>query len=1034
MTYKKLIFSSLLLLSGFLTAQNIPYWEDPAVIGVNKEAYHSTLMLPSLKDESAQVVSLNGMWSFFWSPNPDNIPENFYKDGFDSSQWDKISVPGNWETQGYGIPIYTNIDYPFYRNFPKVTDEPPKHYYSYLNRNPVGSYLTKINILPEMEGNRFYLHFEGVVSAMYLWVNGKMAGYSENSMSPAEFDITDLIRLGDNTIAVQVYQWSDGSYLEDQDMWRLSGIFRPVELWIRPQTNIQDYTIRTHPSDDFSSASFEAALTVRNCNKKREKNLSIEVLLWGLDKNGEEINLKLSEKIGTIAPKTEQTILLNSTLNNPCLWSAEKPNLYSVQIFLKQGKNILETFINHTGVRRIEIDGEVLLINNQPVKLKGVNRHEHHPRTGRFVDPLTLEKDLSLMKQANINMIRTSHYPNMPLFYELCDKYGFYVMTDANNESHGYGIGNRTLGDNPDWTLAHVDRAISMLHRDKNHPSVLFWSLGNEAGAGINAKIMADTIRALDPYRIVFYDSDRSVSDLYDDSYLSVERFKALADRITDRPVIMREYAHAMGNSVGNLQDYWDLFESRSDIAGAAIWEWADQGIAKKIDGSPLCYPEDPSRLLLMEDEYFAYGGDFGDEPNSGAFCIDGLIGADREPNPHYYEVKKVYQYIDFSFDGERKIKVKNKYWFTLLEEFDYFYEWVQDGIITERGWLNLSGDVLILPSLPRHADKEIFLNIYAKLKNKTLWASSGFSVAKEQFKINEIKESKLEASENKPSITESDNNIIISTENTTLKIDKHSGSLISWVIGERELLYDKLQPYFWKPANDNQRRNGYEQRLGAWRKAADELQVESINSYTKDGLAIVEFKIYLPVEANYELIYSVNGMGKIQVEASYTPLNSNIPLIPKFGMRVRLPNNMNKIRWYGRGEHENYPDRKTSAFVGVYEMETDEFKTDYTVPQDNANRSDVRWLSLSNDSNTSITITGLQPLCFRAWPYPEEELESAKHPFEISQYNYINLNIDLNIHGVGGNDAWGARTMEKYTIDGNLPYKYGFIVEYSEN
>lgn len=1033
MTFRKFLYYSVLLVPSIIVAQDLSYWEDPSVIGINKEAYHSTLTLPSKKGECDQIISLNGMWSFFWSKDPENIPENFFQEAYDYSKWDKISVPGNWQTQGYGLPIYTNMDYPFKRNHPRVTDIPPENYYSYLNRNPVGSYITTFYVTNEMVGKRFYLHFEGVGSAMYLWVNGQMVGYSQNSMSPAEFDITNFVRPGENSLAVQVYRWSDGSYIEDQDMWRLSGIFRPVELWIRPQTHIRDYTITVIPSDDFSSAQFETALSICNKSEKVVKNLSVQVLLWGVDKNGKKINVNISEKIGAVSPQTESLILLNAVLENPCLWSAEKPNLYNVRVLLKRGDDVLETFENHTGVRRVEIDGEVLLINNEPVKLKGVNRHEHHPRTGRYIDPVTLEIDLRLMKQANINMIRTSHYPDMPLFYELCDKYGFYVMTDANNESHGYGIGNKTLGDNPDWTLAHVDRAISMVQRDKNHPSVLFWSLGNEAGAGINSRIMADTIRAMDPNRVVFYDSDRSVSDLYDDSYLSVERFKALADRITDQPVIMREYAHAMGNAGGNLQDYWDLFESRSDIAGAAIWQWTDHGIARKIDGSPLSYPDDPSQLSLMAGEYFAYGGDFGDEPNYGPFSIDGLVGADRVPNPHYYEVRKVYESIDFLFDGGSEIKVKNKYWFTSLNEFDYFYEWIQNGIVAESGWLSVSDSIIIIPTSPPYADKETFLNISAKLRNETLWAPSGFTVAREQFAVSKFIKPVFEVTEEEPGISGTESEIIISAGSTIFRIDKESGSLVSWKYGGKELIFGKLEPYFWKPANDTQRRNGYEQRLGVWREASDNRLVKSVNYYLTEGIARVEFKMTLPVGADYMLIYSVNGKGQIMVEAAYAPVSGNIPLIPKFGMRVRFPLIMDNIRWYGRGEFENYPDRETSAFMGLYEMKLNDFVTDYTVPQDNANRCNTRWISLSDNNNATIKVSGLQPLCFRAWPYPEEELESAMHPFEISRYNFINLNIDLNIHGVGGNDAWGARTMDKYTINGNLPNEYGFIMEYSD-
>lgn len=1029
----KYIFIFTLLISLYsVEAQTVPDWENPAVIGINKEPYHSTLTLPSLKGESDQIVSLNGMWKFHWSKDPSTRPQHFYKNDFDSSDWDKIVVPGNWQMQGYGIPIYTNWTYPFKKDQPKVMGEPPRNYFSYENRNPVGSYLTTFQVTPRMADKRLYLHFEGVKSAMYVWVNGEKVGYSENSMSPAEFDITNFVKPGENRLAVEVYRWSDGSYLEDHDMWRFSGIFRPVELWIRPQTHIRDYTLTAIPSEDFSSADFNAAFHIRNLSESQTEDLSVEVCLIGEDKAGNEIKKNLTGQINLINAREEAEVLLNALLENPRLWSAEKPYLYNVDITLKQKDEVREQFRYHVGVRRGEVAGEVFLMNGQPVKLKGVNRHEHHPRTGRFVDTATLEKDLQLMKQANINMIRTSHYPSAPLFYELCDKYGFYVMTDANNESHDYGIGNKELGDNPDWTLAHVDRAISMVQRDKNHPSVLFWSLGNEAGSGLNARAMSDTIRALDPSRIVFYDSDRSVSDIYDDSYLSVERFLQLAERITDQPVIMREYAHAMGNSVGNLQDYWDLFESREDIAGAAIWEWIDHGIAKTIDASPQRYPENPAMLELQKNEFFAYGGDFGDQPNSGEFCIDGLVGANRVPNPHYYEVQKVYQYMNFTLENNSLVRVKNKYWFTGLDEFDYFYEWIVDGNVANSGWLAIKGETLSIPSISRSASQEVFLNVYAKLKQETVWAPAGFTVAKEQFLVHANDPSTLQAAGAEVKIKKSKNAIDITAGTSSFRIHPATGSLISWKAEGKELLFGELEPYFWKPANDNQRRNRYEQRLGAWRNAAADRMVNNVKSNIINGLAVVEINMSLPVGANYQLIYTINGEGKIQVQAYYHPEEGkNIPLMPKFGMRMRVPDTMDRITWYGKGEFENYPDRKTAAFVGLYDMDVDNFITNYTIPQDNSNRCEVRWFSLGNNEKV-VRITGLQPLCFRAWPYSEDDLETAKHPFEIPKYNFINVNIDLNIHGVGGNDAWGARTMDQYTIDGNLPYEYGFVMEYS--
>ncbi len=1011
-------------------AQTLPDWENPSVIGIQKEEYHCTLMLPSKQQECRDIISLNGKWKFHWSPDPSQRPADFYKNDFNVEQWDQIQVPGNWQMQGYDKPIYTNWAYPFKKDPPRVTSEPPRTYYSYGNRNPVGSYVTTFHVSPEMKGKRLFLHFGGVESAMYLWINGQRVGYSENSMSPAEFDVTSYVAQGTNRLAVEVYRWSDGSYLEDQDMWRLSGIFRPVELWVRPAIYLKDYTLTADLADDFQSAQIGVKAVIRNTSRSKGGRLTLEAIITGKDREGKTISEHLYGKVDALKQSSTTEVALSSIVYKPLLWSAEKPHLYEVTLRLKEKERIIESFQYHLGIRKIQADGEVFKVNGQPVKLKGVNRHEHHPRTGRYMDEFTMRKDLQLMKQANINMIRTSHYPQSPLLYELCDKYGFYVMDEANNESHDFGIGNKELGDNPAWTKAHVDRAVSLYQRDKNHPCVVFWSLGNEAGRGMNSRAMADTIRALDRSRLIYYDSDRSVSDVYDEGYLHPDKLKALGEKITDRPVFMREYAHAMGNSIGNLQEYWDVIEADAGIIGAAIWEWADHGIAKKKDGSPLKYGQHPNALSLEEDEFFAYGGDFGDVPNYGEFCIDGLIGADRVPHPHYYEVQKVYQYLGFTMPALDRIQLKNKYFFTSLDEFDYTYEWLDGGKIVGNGQLSLvDQSSLGIPRCPQ-TDGEVFLNVYARLKEPTLWADKGFPVAKEQFLFKPAKAESITGSGPDVRLEVQAEAIQIMAGPSTFRINLSDGALTGWEHEGKKVIQGVLEPYFWKPPNDNQKRSGYTKELGVWRDAARSRVVKAVKHTVKDRLAVIEMEIDLPaVGAGYQLRYTINGSGKVQVEASYQPLKENIPLIPKFGMRMRVPVASETITWYGRGAFENYPDRKQAALIGCYTEKLDQFVTDYVVPQDNANRCDVRWFTLGDGSKT-LKVTGLQPLCFRAWPYGEEDLEKAKHLYDLPVRNFINVNIDLNIHGVGGDDSWGAKTMGKYTNAGNAPYSYGFIME----
>ena len=1021
---KRNIVSLFLFITISASGQNMPDWENPAVIGINKEEYHATLTLPSGKSKCEEIVSLDGIWKFNWSPQPDIRPVDFYKNDFSVANWDDIVVPGNWQMQGYGMPIYSNWTYPFKKDQPRVMSEPPKEYFSYQNRNPVCSYVTTFQIPPGERDKRYYLHFAGVESAMYVWVNGEKVGYSQNSMSPAEFDVTSYVKPGENRLAVEVYRWSDGSYLEDQDMWRLSGIFRSVDLWIRPQIHIKDYTLTAELSDNFASAKVDMKVWLRNQSAKKVKNYEIEVLLKGRDNRGKEVEYKMAAPVKSLSPRSVNTFDLSCVLENPKLWSAEIPNLYDVKIVLRNNKGVQEQFSNHLGIRRMEVRGEVFYFNGKPIKMKGVNRHEHHPRTGRFVDRATLETDLRLMKQANINMIRTSHYPDDPLFYELCDIYGFYVMDEANQESHDYGLRNKELGDNPDWTLAHIDRAVSLVQRDKNHPCVLFWSLGNEGGHGINSLAMADTVRALDSTRIVFSDTDREISDIYDDGYLHPDRLRELAREVNDKPFFMREYAHAMGNSLGNFKEYWDVIETDKSILGGAIWEWANHGIAKKKDGSPLKYEANPASLQLEQDEFWAYGGDFGDYPNYGEFCIDGLIGANRVPQPHYYEVRKVYQNIDFKLEGASNVKLVNKHAFLSLNDFEYFYEFLNDGEIVKSVHIPVNAnDVLEIP-YNIEAEGEICLNVYAKLSKPTIWAKSGFVVAYEQFILQPKRQESINIKGNTPLVKNMAESIEVIVGHSVFVIDKLNGALISWKVNGKEVLYAPLEPYFWKPANDK--------RLGAWREAGKQRTVKRVITKMENGLAVVRVEMELPVGAAYVLTYLVNGEGKMQVEADYKPTKNNIPLIPKFGMRIQLPADMQQVEWYGRGEFENYPDRKTGALLGRYALSLSRFITDYPVPQDNANRCDVRWFSLKDGvGDRGIKVTGLQPLCFRAWPYTEKDIEKAKHPHELPQRDFIQVNIDLSIHGVGGNDSWGARTLDKYTIDGNHPYTYGFIMEY---
>ena len=993
---KGIICIALLCLSTITQAQESHDWENPHVLGINKLPYHATLQLPSKWKECKEIVSLDGQWKFHWSKDPDSRPADFYEEKYDVSGWDYITVPGNWQLQGFGKPIYVNMQYPFHRDRPNVTGEPAKDWYAYEHRNPVGSYVTFIDVTKEMLSKNLILHFGGVHSAMYVWVNGQKVGYSQNSMSPAEFDVTKYVREGKNKLAVEVYRWSDGSYLECQDMWRLSGIFREVQLWVRPLVHITDYKVEAIPNKDFSQFTVKAKISVCNTGRKTAKNLLTQLEIACQELHGVNVNPNHRNVTNCRIPKLRAGDTITVELNFPYesaphLWSAEKPWLYpyTLKLLSMKGSKDDEAFENHFGVKRVECVGEVFKINGKNVKLRGVNRHDHHPVTGRYVDDATYEKDIALMKQANINFLRTSHYPDREYLYELCDRWGIYVMDEANQESHGYGYANKVMGEDPDWKDAHVDRAVSLVQRDKNHPCVIFWSLGNEGGVGPNLKAMREAVVALDTIALPFCDTDRSQSDIYDDGYLSPEKLRTEAQKVSDRPFMMREYAHAMGNSMGNFQEYWDVIYNDSSICGAAIWDWVDQGLLKKDDNV---------------FEYWAYGGDFGDKPNDGAFCINGLVAPDRKPHPHYYEVQHVYQPLQFVREADGTISIINRDSFTDPSEYDITYDTIKVSF-------------------------EKYLNVSARLKEDKPWAKKGFVVASEQFQISNGLKSVRIYDGIAPEVKETPDGIIVSTNNNTITIDK-TGALASWIVDGAEMLKAPLEPYFWKPENDNQHAAGFARRLGVWRDAAAKRTVRSIKTNKNANTVSVTVDCSLPVGANYTLTYEFYEKGDVKVEADYKPTATDIPLIPKFGMRMRIPANFTNIEYFGRGPWENYPDRNRSAKLGYYDMPLSEFETEYIHPQDNGCRTDVRWFNISNRKST-LHIVGEQPLCIRAWDYGEEDLESATHPQDIPRGRFVNLNIDLNVHGVGGIDTWGQRTLPQYTIDGNKPYHYAFILEW---
>jgi len=1043
----------------------VPDWENPAIVGRNKVPAHAFMRpyervqnLRTGKD-SNRIQSLNGKWKFHWAGRLELRPKEFFNVEFDVSDWAGIDVPGNWQTQGYGRPIYSNIPYVFAKDQPRVTSEPPENYTNYFERNPVGSYKRRFVLDEGLQQKQVFIEFQAVKSAFYLWVNGNKVGYSQGSMTPAEFDITDYLVPGENDLAVEVYRWSDGSYLEDQDMWRFSGIFRDVNLIARPDVYVQDFQINTALKNDYKDA-----------------DLSIDFVLGSRPSDsatqGHQVQMSLLSPDGELIAKQTVPAELSQGISSGrleldvpdvSLWSAESPNLYSIVLaVLDSNGESLEYIPWSFGFREIKVEDSQFWVNGRSIKIKGVNRHEHHPRTGRYVDTETMELDMKLLKQGNFNLVRNSHYPNDHRWYALADRYGIYILDEANQESHGYDTRNTVLGDNPDWTLAHVDRAESMVQTNKNHSSIVIWSLGNEGGSGRNMRAMREAVLATDSSRPVLSDTDLSVSDFHDNGYRTTTNVYEWLEQAREagKPFIQREYAHAMGNSTGNLQEHWDIIYAEQDYVGAAIWDWVDQGLARLKNTAMVSYGSEPQQLELdHEREVWAYGGDFGDQPTDGEFLLNGIISPDRKPYPGYYEAKKVQQNVWFEKTSEPfAVKITNRFDFTDLSEYDLFWkvsdteDVLGDGVLTVTAQPGKTKLVRIPFDVSGGSEaRELLLELSARTKVEKLWALKGFEVAHQQFVVSPFRfRDSISAEGPALKIEQSDVAITVAGEQSTLVIDSATGELTSYRVGESELLVRPLAPYFWKPVNNNQARNKFIDRMAPWVRAAAYRQVSAVTVDQRDDNLVV-ITVLARLVANhalYTLTYLINGEGDVQVTGEYVPDAERIQhtFMPKFGMRVALDSSLSQIDWYGRGPFENYPDRKTAARIGNYQESLETFQVPYISATDSSNRSDVRIASLSND-DVRLTVEGLQPFNFRAWPYDESDLYAPmhgdgegqtvdliqrKHYYELPRRDFINVNLDLAIHGVGGDHSWGAKTMEKYHVRADRLLRFSFILKAS--
>lgn len=1030
-------------------------WEDPQITSINRQPSRATsYSYATIEDalagdrNTSRIQFLNGTWDFRYTENLSMAPKDFYKQRV--SGWDTIPVPSNWEMLGYDIPIYKSAVYPFRPVNPPFV---PKDY------NGVGSYQKVFTVPQDWEDMVITLHFGAVSSAFQVWLNGAFLGYGEDSFLPSEFNITPYLKEGENVLSVQVLRWSDGSYLEDQDHWRMSGIQREVFVMAEPKLHIEDFFYQTKLDKSYTDALFQVRPEVDNQTGDTITQHRLEVQLYDTKNNPIFTNVcdtLVSELINESYPRLDNVRFgfFEKNIKNPDKWSPETPNLYTLVLILKdpEGK-ITEVKSCKVGFRSVEFakDDSKLLINGKETYVYGVNRHDHHPVRGKALTRKDIEEDVKTIKQFNFNLIRTSHYPNDPYFYELCDAYGIMVMDEANLETHGLG---GKLSNDIQWTNAHVERITRMVERDKNHPSIIFWSLGNEAGRGPNHAAMAGWVHDFDITRPVHYEpaqgnprlegyldpldegypkehayrfenpQDASYVDMVSRFYPGVFTPSLLVDKKADtRPILFVEYSHSMGNSTGNLKELWDEFRRLPRVIGGCIWDFKDQGLLKVDEKTG--------------QEFYAYGGDYREKLHDGNFNINGIVASDGRPKAAMYENKWVYQPVVTTLENNNTIKIYNRQSVTSLERFTPILEVLQDGKVikhTELTALPLeAGKDTLIPIasyLPKFkSGYEYDLTVKFETKEQTLWAPKGFEVAHDQFILQEKGKITRKDARGGITLTENPKTFNIKGNDFDLVVSRENGALQSYLLKGEEQIFAPLLPRFTRPLTDNDRKGWKPHKLlKSWYDAKPTL---THMSYTKkeEMLEITSTYTVIQDSATVVVTYAIHPDGIIKVDYSLQAA-TELPNIPRVGMQLGVRQERTKISWFGKGLEENYIDRNHGFSSGIYELPIAEFIEPYVMPQENGNRTDVRWMGVSNpiESKGIVVVGAEQWLSMSAWPYTQENLNEAKHTFDLKDAGYITLNIDLKQMGIGGNDSWShvGAPLEKYQIPaGNYSYSF---------
>ncbi|MCT4638764.1 MAG: DUF4981 domain-containing protein [Bacteroidales bacterium] len=994
-------------------------WENQNITGINRLEPVSTFYTYSKREiaveadkwKSPDIESLNGKWKFKWVKTPAERPTEFFKNDFNADGWNDITVPANWELEGYGVPIYTDVAYPFPSN-------PPYIPHSY---NPVGSYKRMFTVPDDWSNQHVFIHFGGVRSAFYLWINGEKVGYSQGSKTPAVFNITQYLKKGENSVAIQVYRFSDGSYLEDQDYWKMSGIERDVYIYTKRDVSIYDFFVHSGLYNDYIDGKLSVDIDIINRGKSSsEYSLKTDLLYENTVIESKDFTSSIES-----GKKSAETFKVDVT--DVYKWSAETPNLYKLILTLTdKSTGVKEITSVDVGFREVEIKNKQLHVNGVPVTIRGVNRHEHDPVTGRVITVESMIEDIKLMKKFNINAVRCSHYPNRPEWYKLCDKYGLYVIDEANIEAHGSDPYNKekTLADKPEWQHAFLERTRRMVERDKNHPSIIVWSLGNETGYGKNFEYTYRWVKERDKSRPVQSEDagKKGLSDIYCPMYKKLDHIEAFAKSGDERPLILCEYAHAMGNSVGNLVDYWDVMDRYPQLQGGFIWDWVDQTFEKVNDNG---------------DKIWAYGGDMGVDlvPNDSNFCANGLVSASRKPNPHIWEVKKIYQpvrFTNFNYKN-RSVDISNRYDFLGTDHLKFRWYIKSDGVKISEGDIT---DV----NIDAHSTTEFNVNIppINNLVNVATYImfeaydNSGV-VAWNQFKIDSKTKAKLYKPDNRDIVVEDlSTKIKLKLSSGEIVFNKDRGELISFVYRGNEYLRTGLKPNFWRASTDNDLGNGMPFRCAVWKSAGDNAKSISTEILSKDkGCVKVRVKSTIPVgDSEQSTTYTIYNSGDIIVNVDVNINGDSIPEMPRLGITMTIPDRYENIEWYGRGPHESYTDRKMSAYTDLFRGKVWDQYYPYVRPQETGNKTDVYWAVLRDNSGKGLLISGFPTIDMSAHHYDYKELyhaknsEVQKHGAEIKKGEFITLNIDYKQMGVGGDNSWGAHTHDKYKI---FPGSYNY-------